>query len=151
MALWTHRQQHETEQAEPSKQPAPGYNRFLVFFASGVTAIGGLLFGFDTGVISGAQLFLQKDFALNSVTQEIAVSAVLLGAIFGSAIAGKLSDAFGRKIIILTVSAIFAVGAILTALSPSLWVFVIQLDWWQALQQCLLQPDLLLRRASLPR
>ena len=125
MALWTHRQPQETAQPEQPEQPSAHYNRFLVYFAAGVTAIGGLLFGFDTGVISGAQLFLTKDFALNSVTEEIAVSAVLLGAIFGSAIAGKLSDAFGRKIIILTVAAIFAVFAILTALSPNVWVFVV--------------------------
>lgn len=125
MALWRRKQQQETLQPQPGdEQPASQYNRFLVYTAAGVTAIGGLLFGFDTGVISGAVLFLKKDFALNAVTEEIAVSAILVGAVFGSAIAGKLSDALGRKLVILSVCVIFAIGAILTAFSPNVWVFV---------------------------
>jgi SP family galactose:H+ symporter-like MFS transporter len=68
-----------------------------VYFIAAVAAIGGLLFGFDTGVISGALLFLKQSFALNATIQEIAVSAVLVGAIIGAIVAGRLNDALGRK------------------------------------------------------
>src|SRR5258708_553277 len=68
-----------------------------VYFIASVAAIGGLLFGYDTGVISGALLFLKQSFALNATTQEITVSAVLVGAIVGAIVAGRVNDAFGRK------------------------------------------------------
>jgi MFS transporter, SP family, galactose:H+ symporter len=68
-----------------------------VYFIASVAAIGGLLFGFDTGVISGALLFLRQSFTLNATTQEIAVSAVLVGAIIGAIVAGRVNDTLGRK------------------------------------------------------
>ena len=105
------------------KKPAriPGY----VYLIAAVAALGGLLFGYDTGVISGAQGFLKKSFHLTSTTQEIAVSAVLIGTIIGAAIGGKLADWLGRRLTLIIMAIIFAVGAILTAFAPSLWPFVI--------------------------
>ncbi len=87
-----------------------------VYFIAAVAATGGFLFGYDTGVISGALLFLKQSFALNATTQEIAVSAVLAGAIVGAIVAGRLNDAFGRKKTLLLLAVIFTVGALLTAL-----------------------------------
>ena len=75
----------------------PSQRSLSVYFIASVAAIGGLLFGFDTGVISGALLFLRQSFALNATTQEIAVSAVLVGAIIGAIVAGRVNDALGRK------------------------------------------------------
>jgi Sugar (and other) transporter len=60
-----------------------------VYLVGAVAALGGLLFGYDTGVISGAQGFLSKTFHLTPTTQEIAVSVVLIGAILGAACGGK--------------------------------------------------------------
>lgn len=99
----------------------PGY----VYLIAAVAALGGLLFGYDTGVISGAQSFLKKSFHLTSTTQEIAVSAVLIGTIIGAAIGGKLADWLGRRLTLIIMAIIFAAGAILTAFAPSLWPFVI--------------------------
>lgn len=99
--------------------------RPYVLLVASVAALGGLLFGYDTGVISGAQSFLKKQFHLTSTTQEIAVSAVLIGTIIGAACGGKMSDWLGRKKTLIVVAIIFGVGAILTALAPSLWPFVI--------------------------
>ena len=82
-----------------------------VYFIAAVAAIGGFLFGYDTGVISGALLFLKQSFALNATTQEIAVSAVLVGAIVGAIVAGRLNDALGRKKTLLLLAVIFTVGA----------------------------------------
>jgi MFS transporter, SP family, galactose:H+ symporter len=96
-----------------------------VYFIAIVGSMGGLLFGYDTGVISGALLFLRESFALNATTQEIAVSAVLAGAIIGSLIAGWLNDALGRKKTLLLLAVIFTVGALLTAISPDLVFFLV--------------------------
>lgn len=94
---------------------------FIYFFG----ALGGLLFGYDTGVISGAILFIQKQMALNSWQQDWVVSAVLIGAILGAAIIGPSSDKFGRKKLLILSSIIFFVGALGSAFSPEFWTLVI--------------------------
>ncbi|MTK64949.1 MAG: sugar porter family MFS transporter [Methanobacterium sp.] len=93
-------------------------NIFLILVAA-ITSIGGLLFGYDTGVISGAILFIREDFVLSSIAQEVTVSAVLIGAVVGASISGMLADKYGRKIMIVLASIIFGVGAIFSALSPN--------------------------------
>lgn len=107
-------------------QPSQNTNRaFMVYMIAGVAALGGLLFGYDTGVISGAQLFLTKEFALTSFTQELAVSSVLIGTILGALAGGRLSDGLGRRMTLIIMGIIFAVGAILTAFSPNLTLFIV--------------------------
>ena len=96
-----------------------------VYFIAAVASTGGLLFGYDTGVISGALLFLRQSFALNATTQEIAVSSVLIGAMIGSLLAGRLNDALGRKKTLLLLAVIFTIGALLTAISPNLVFFLV--------------------------
>ena len=56
----------------------------FVYFAVGVAALGGLLFGYDTGVISGAILFIKSQFSLSATMEEIVVSSVLVGAVAGA-------------------------------------------------------------------
>lgn len=94
-----------------------GNYRFVVV-AAVITAIGGLLFGYDTGVISGAILFIREVFVLSSIAQEVVVSAVLIGAVIGASISGTLADKYGRRIMIIIASVIFGLGAIFTALTP---------------------------------
>ncbi|MCG7593635.1 sugar porter family MFS transporter [Mycobacterium sp. C3-094] len=62
-----------------------------------IAAIGGLLFGYDTGVISGALLFIREDLGANDFEQEAIVAAVLLGAMFGAAASGYLADRISRR------------------------------------------------------
>ena len=69
----------------------------FVYFAVGVAALGGLLFGYDTGVISGAILFITKQFSLSATMEEIVVSSVLVGAVAGATIGGALTGRFGRR------------------------------------------------------
>lgn len=100
-----------------------GNYRFVVV-AAVITAIGGLLFGYDTGVISGAILFIRDAFSLSSTAQEIVVSAVLIGAVIGASISGILADKYGRRIMIIVASIIFGVGAIFTALTPEVYSLI---------------------------
>jgi MFS family permease len=65
--------------------------RKIFFFG----ALGGVLFGYDTGVISGAILFISKDFALSPFMQGAVVAALLLGAMVGAAFAARLADRIG--------------------------------------------------------
>lgn len=96
-----------------------------LYFVVAVAASGGMLFGYGTAVISGAMLFLQKSFALTPASEEIAVSAVLLGAIVGSLIGGKMSDALGRRMTLIIMALIFTTGALLTSFSPDLAFFIV--------------------------
>ena len=82
-------------------------------------ALGGLLFGYDTGVISGAILFIKEDFDLSPFYEGAVVAVLLLGAMVGAALAGTLSDRLGRRNLILIAAVIFAVGAIGAAAAPS--------------------------------
>jgi SP family galactose:H+ symporter-like MFS transporter len=91
----------------------------FVYVAVGVAAIGGLLFGYDTGVISGAILFIKKQFSLSATMEEVVVSAVLAGAVLGAILGGALTDRFGRRKVIILAGIIFIASAIGTALAPT--------------------------------
>jgi len=91
----------------------------FVYIAVGIAAIGGLLFGYDTGVISGAILFIKIQFSLSAAMEEMVVSSVLVGAVLGAVIGGALTNRFGRRKIIILGGVIFTVSAIGTALAPT--------------------------------
>jgi MFS transporter, SP family, sugar:H+ symporter len=94
--------------------------RTIYFFG----ALGGVLFGYDTGVISGALLFIPNDFKLSPFLQGAIVASLLLGAMIGAAFAGRLSDRLGRRLLIIVAAVIFTVGALLAAFAPSVWVLI---------------------------
>jgi SP family sugar:H+ symporter-like MFS transporter len=94
--------------------------RRIFFFG----ALGGLLFGYDTGVISGAILFITKDFGLSPFMQGAVVAALLLGAMLGAALAGPLSDRMGRRRLIMIAGITFTIGALAAAAAPSAWPLV---------------------------
>src|SRR5580698_11640604 len=71
--------------------PARISPRAFVHAATGFAAVGGLLFGYDTGVISGAELFLKNDFVLSTFALEVIVSGVLAGAAAGALAGGRLT------------------------------------------------------------
>src|SRR5271155_2099490 len=96
----------------------PGSRRF-VYTAAAFAGLGGLLFGYDTGVISGAELFFKHDFSLSTFALEIIVSGVLAGAAVGALAGGRLADLFGRRTLLIVTALIFAAGAILCAAAPT--------------------------------
>ncbi|MGA8575922.1 MAG: sugar porter family MFS transporter [Candidatus Cybelea sp.] len=93
--------------------------RAYVLLVASVAALGGLLFGYDTGVISGAILFITKDFALETRLQAFTISVVLIGCMAGAAVAGGVADRIGRRWTLLAAGLIFLAGAIVSALTPN--------------------------------
>ncbi len=104
--------------ARPAGAGASVINRF-VYTAVAIAAVGGLLFGYDTGVISGAILFIKADFSLSATMEEIVVSAVLLGAVLGAGAGGALTGRFGRRNLIILAGIVFTLSAIGTAFAPT--------------------------------
>ena len=90
-----------------------------------VASLGGLLSGYDTGVISGALLFINETWDLSDSLQGFLVSSVLIGAVIGAATNGILADIFGRKKIIMATAVIFMTGSIMCALAPNVLVLII--------------------------
>ncbi|XP_024444641.1 inositol transporter 1 isoform X2 [Populus trichocarpa] len=90
--------------------------------------IGGLLFGYDTGVISGALLYIKDEFEVvnqSSFLQETIVSMALVGAIIGAAGGGWINDAYGRKKATLLADVVFAAGSIVMAAAPNPYVLIL--------------------------
>ncbi|KAJ1430616.1 Sugar/inositol transporter [Sesbania bispinosa] len=90
--------------------------------------IGGLLFGYDTGVISGALLYIRDDFKdvdRKTWLQEAIVSTALAGAIIGAAVGGWINDRFGRKISILSADTLFFIGSVIMAAASSPSILIV--------------------------
>ena len=102
-------------------------NKFFIIIISSIAAIGGFLFGFDTGVISGTLIFLQdaKGWALTDPQLSGVTTAVLLGAVLGCLISGKITDILGRKKTIIITSVIFMCGALLSGSAPNVRFLII--------------------------
>lgn len=97
----------------------------FVYVAASFAALGGLLFGYDTGVISGALIFIKREFGLTTAAEEVVVSGVLLGATIGAIFGGKAADLFGRRRVLLVTAAIFGIGALASAVAPSPTILII--------------------------
>ncbi|ANH91889.1 sugar transporter [Streptomyces sp. SAT1] len=85
---------------------------------AGTIAVGGFLFGYDTGVVSGALLFVTRDFRLSAAQQGSIVSVLLLGAMTGALLAGRLADGLGRRKAVAVEGAVFVVGTAIAATAP---------------------------------
>lgn len=90
----------------------------VVVGASVIAALGGLLFGYDTGVVSAALLYISPEFGLSSMMQQIVVSSLLIGAVIGVIVGGPLADRFGRKRVLLAVTVVFALSTLACAFAP---------------------------------
>ncbi|HEY7642385.1 MAG TPA: sugar porter family MFS transporter [Steroidobacteraceae bacterium] len=90
--------------------------RYVLFLAC-TAATGGLLFGFDVAIISGAGPFLARHFQLGDLGLGVAFSSLLFGCAVGSAIAGRLSDRYGRRYMLLWIALLFALTSVITAIA----------------------------------
>jgi SP family sugar porter-like MFS transporter len=103
----------------------PAYNMRFIWTTTLVSAMGGLLFGYDWVVIGGAKPFYEKFFNLTTPSQiGWAMSSALVGCLIGSLVSGGLSDRFGRKRLLILAGFLFTGTGILTALAPSFSFFI---------------------------
>ncbi|WP_080840740.1 sugar porter family MFS transporter [Cohnella massiliensis] len=100
-------------------------NMKYVTIVSIVAALGGLLFGFDTAVVSGAIGFMTEKFNLNDIQVGWAVSSLIIGCIVGAALSGTLSDRFGRKKVLIAAAVLFIVGSIGSALPETFAGYIV--------------------------
>src|ERR1700741_912655 len=111
--------------AHHSAAPAGAGSRTFVYLTASFAGLGGLLFGYDTGVISGAELFFKNDFTLSTFELEVIVSGVLAGAAVGALAGGRLADLFGRRLLLIVTAIIFAARAVIRAAGPSPNILII--------------------------
>src|SRR6202158_5325246 len=110
---------------KPPSDSSHPMGRAFIYIAAAIAALGGLLFGYDTGVISGAELFLKNDFTLSTFALEVIVSGVLAGAAVGAMLGGRLADLFGRRRLLIVTAIIFGVGAIVCAAATSPVILIV--------------------------
>jgi sugar porter (SP) family MFS transporter len=105
------------------REARQGGNPFILVIAS-VAALGGFLFGYDTGVIGGAMLYLKKDLHASSFDQQAIVGSLLIGAVLGAIAAGYLADAISRKWTKFCGGCVYVLGALGSAFSPDVWSLI---------------------------
>ena len=107
---------------DPGAGPRGGYLTRLTV----ISTLGGLLFGYDTGVISGALLYMKEDLNLTTTSEAFVVSSLLFpGAALGALLGGKMADALGRKGSLQVCGILFLIGALGSALAPNITIMVI--------------------------
>jgi sugar porter (SP) family MFS transporter len=85
-----------------------------------IAAVGGFLFGYDTGIIAGAQVYIAKDMSISQLAQQWLVGALLVGAIVGAAASGWLADQIGRKWTKVIAGSVYVAGGVASALAPDI-------------------------------
>lgn len=98
--------------------------RIKVNFVAMFASLGGLLYGYDTGIISGALIQITNKWDLSHRMQESITTAILVGAVVGAFISGKCSKKFGRRQTVLGIALLFFFGVLAASASPSPWFLI---------------------------
>jgi SP family arabinose:H+ symporter-like MFS transporter len=108
-----------------NSHPKARINLAYLLFLAATAALGGLLFGFDIAIITGAGPFLTEHFQLSDLSLGWAFSSLLFGCVLGSMGAGWVTNRFGRRRILLWVAVLFAATSVATGLAPDFAMFVL--------------------------
>lgn len=95
------------------------------YMVAAVAAISGFLFGFDEGIIAGAHEALKREFVITPFINGLMTAAVPLGAVFGAAFSGRLTQSYGRRRVLVAVAIVFFVGSLFAAAAMSIWMLAI--------------------------
>ncbi len=104
---------------------SPRVNRGFILRISSIAALGGVLYGYDMGIIAAAVLFVKHTFALSALMEELVVSIVLIGAMIGAIVGGAVADRIGRRATLVWAAGIFIVGSLLAPLSTSVAMLIV--------------------------
>src|SRR5208282_3238267 len=104
---------------EESSAHKPQVNHAFLARISFIAALGGVLYGYDMGIIAAALIFVKQSFALSTVMEELVVSIVLVGAMIGALVGGAVADRIGRRATLVWAGGIFIAGSVLAPLSPN--------------------------------
>jgi sugar porter (SP) family MFS transporter len=108
------------------RSPAsPQVNRGFILRVSSIAGLGGVLYGYDMGIIAAAAIFVKNSFTLSTLAEEVVVSVVLIGAMTGAIIGGTVADRIGRRRTLVWAAAIFIVGSLLAPLAPDVTVLIV--------------------------
>lgn len=108
--------------ALPPLTPGPHKKRLGV--VAMIATFGGLLFGYDTGVINGALIPMSEELGLNAFTEGVATSSLVFAAAIGALFGGRLSDGWGRRPTIILLAVLFFFGTAVVVFTPNLWILV---------------------------
>ncbi len=104
---------------------SPRVNRGFILRISSIAALGGVLYGYDMGIIAAAALFVKHTFTLSALMEELVVSIVLIGAMIGAIVGGAVADRIGRRATLVWAAGIFIVGSLLAPLSTSVAMLIV--------------------------
>ena len=103
----------------------PHVNRGFILRISSIAALGGVLYGYDMGIIAAAAIFVKRTFALSTWMEEWVVSIVLVGAMIGAIVGGAVADRIGRRATLVWAGGIFIVGSLLAPLAANVFVLIV--------------------------
>jgi sugar porter (SP) family MFS transporter len=103
----------------------PSVNRGFIFRISSIAGLGGVLYGYDMGIIAAAAIFVKRSFALSTLMEELVVSIVLIGAMVGAIVGGMVADRIGRRATLVWAAGIFIVGSLLAPLSTGVVILIV--------------------------
>lgn len=105
--------------------PQPIVNRAFIWRVSFIAGLGGILYGFDMGIIAAALIFVRGSFGLSTKMEEVVVSVVLIGAMLGALVGGTVADRIGRRATLVWGGVIFILGSVLAPLSPNVETLIV--------------------------
>ncbi len=111
--------------SDPGVSDPPRVDRGFILRISSIAALGGVLYGYDMGIIAAAAIFVKRTFALSTLMEELVVSIVLIGAMLGAMVGGVVADRIGRRATLVWAGGIFIVGSLLAPLSANVFVLIV--------------------------
>jgi len=103
----------------------PNVNRGFILRVSSIAGLGGVLYGYDMGIIAAAAIFVKRSFFLSTIAEELVVSIVLIGAMTGAIVGGAAADRIGRRRTLVWAAGVFILGSLLAPLAPNVTVLIL--------------------------